>query len=252
LLRPRVIPCLLVSQGGLVKTERFKNPQYVGDPNNAIRIFNDKEADELIVIDIDASLANRGPDLAMIEEFAGECFMPLTYGGGVRSLDDASRVFALGIEKICLQSAAIADPGLVSQIASRYGSQAVVAAVDVDHGRKGRERLRRIGRRMPHDWASWMCDMAEAGAGEVLLTSVTREGTLSGMDTDLIRRASQAVSVPVIANGGVACLEDIVAAFSAGASGVAAGAYFVFYGPHRAVLLSYLNDADFLTISGTP
>ena len=246
------MPCLLVSQGGLVKTERFKNPRYVGDPNNAIRIFNEKEADELIVIDIDASRTNRGPDLAMIEEFAGECFMPVTYGGGVRSLDDASRVFALGIEKICLQSAAIADPGLVSQIAARYGSQAVVAAVDVEQDRRGRESLRRIDRRMPHDWASWMCDMTEAGAGEVLLTSVTREGTLSGIDADLIRRASKAVPVPVIANGGVACLEDIKAAFSAGASGVAAGAYFVFYGPHRAVLLSYLNDADFLAISGTP
>ena len=245
------MPCLLVSDGALVKTRRFRSPQYVGDPNNAIRIFNEKEADELIVIDIDASRTGRGPDFDLIAEFAGECYMPLTYGGGVRSVDDAAAILALGVEKVCLQSAVARSPRLVSELASRFGSQAVVVSVDVARSPWGREQARfsALGIRSIRDWQSWMAGLVEAGAGEILLTSVDREGTLQGMDLDLIARASDAVDVPLIANGGASNLDDIAAAFAAGASGVAAGAYFVFYGPHRAVLISYPDESAFRALA---
>jgi cyclase len=251
MLRPRVIPCLLVSDGGLVKTRRFRSPQYVGDPNNAIRIFNEKEADELIVIDIGASRHGRGPDLQLIAEFAGECYMPVTYGGGVTSVEDAARILALGVEKVCVQSAVAASPRLVSDLAARFGSQAVVVSVDVRRGAWGREQARfsAPGARPIRDWQAWMSSLVDAGAGEVLLTSVDREGTMEGMDIDLITRASSAIDVPLIANGGVSSLDDISAAFAAGASAVAAGAYFVFYGPHRAVLISYPDESAFESLA---
>jgi cyclase len=238
------MPCLLVSEGGLVKTRRFRSPQYVGDPNNAIRIFNEKEADELIVIDIGASRSGRGPDLKLIAEFAGECFMPVTYGGGVTSVDDAARIFALGVEKVCVQSAVARSPQLVADLASRFGSQAVVVSVDVRRGPWGREQARFSGpgARPIRHWEAWMSSLVDAGAGEILLTSVDREGTMEGMDLDLIRRASSAIDVPLIANGGISSLDDVQQAFLAGASAVAAGAYFVFYGPHRAVLISYPDE----------
>ena len=238
------MPCLLVSEGGLVKTRRFREPQYVGDPNNAIRIFNEKQADELIVIDIGASRSGRGPDLKLIAEFAGECFMPVTYGGGVTSVEDAARILALGVEKVCVQSAVARSPRLVADLASRFGSQAVVVSVDVRRGLWGREQARFSvpGARPNRDWEAWMSSLVDAGAGEVLLTSVAREGTMEGMDLDLIRRASSAIDVPLIANGGVSSLDDVQQAFLAGASAVAAGAYFVFYGPHRAVLISYPDE----------
>lgn len=236
-----------------MKTQQFSHAQYVGDPNNAIRIFNEKEADELIVIDIDATRSGRGPDFGVIEEFAGECYMPVTYGGGVRTMDEAARIFGLGIEKISLQSSALENPGIVEAIAGRYGSQAVTVSVDVNRDKRGHTRFRRLPRSLhaPEDWLAWMKSMTEAGAGEVLLTAVHREGTLAGIDPVLISSAASAVTVPVIANGGVCSIEDISAAFAAGASAVAAGAYFVFYGPHRAVLISYLNDRDFAEIAAT-
>lgn len=248
------MPCLLLSEGGLVKTRRFRSPQYVGDPNNAIRIFNEKEADELIVIDIGASRHGRGPDLPLIADFAGECFMPVTYGGGVTTVADAARILALGVEKVCVQSAVARSPRLVSDLASRFGSQAVVVAVDVRRGRWGREEamITAPGERSIRDWETWMSSLVDAGAGEILLTAVDREGTLGGVDVDLIHRASSVIDVPLIANGGVSSIEDIGRAFAAGASAVAAGAYFVFYGPHRAVLISYPDEDAFQRLASTP
>ena len=246
MLKPRVIPCLLVSDGGLVKTTRFSDPTYVGDPNNAIRIFNEKAADELIVIDIDASKQRRGPDLRLIEEFAGECYMPLTYGGGIRSVQDAANVLALGVEKISLQSSVVESPKLITDIASRFGNQAVVASVDVVSAGTGRPTLHwrpRLKKKPP--WLSWLKALEDYGAGEILLTDVDSEGTQSGIVLDLFREASEAVEIPVIAHGGVGTLADIRSALGTGASAVAAGSFFVFYGPHRAVLISYLSDTDF-------
>ncbi len=246
MLRPRVIPCLLVSNNGLVKTTRFSHPAYVGDPNNAIRIFNEKEVDELIVLDIEASKTRGGPNLRLIEEFAGECYMPVTYGGGIRSVSDAADVLSLGVEKVSLQSGVIETPTLITDIASRFGSQAVVASVDVVSAGKGRPKVRRYSQlRQQPPWLSWLKTLQDRGAGEILLTDVDREGTQAGINTNLIQQASSAVQVPLIAHGGVASLSDIQSAINAGASAVAAGSFFVFYGPHRAVLISYLSSADF-------
>ena len=242
-----MIPCLLLAGSGLVKTRQFKESKYVGDPNNAIRIFNEKSADELIVLDIEASRLGRGPNFEMIEQFAGECYMPVCYGGGVTTIDQASRIFALGVEKVSIQTSALDNFALISEIAARFGSQAVVLSVDVKRGRLGSERLyaSASGRAEKRSWREWMTSAVDAGAGEILLTSVDNEGTMRGLDLDLIREAADAVPVPLIANGGVGSLRDIAAGLTAGASAIAAGAYFVFHGPHRAVLITYLDESQF-------
>lgn len=241
MLKHRVIPALLLQNGGLVKTQKFKNPKYIGDPINAIRIFNEKEVDELMVLDIQATRIGREPDFITIELFAGECFMPLCYGGGVRLLEHAARLFDLGIEKVALQSAALDDFSLITKIAKRYGSQSLVISVDVKKNWLGRPMLfeSRHGRVTKTEWLTFMRDAVNAGAGEVLLNAVDRDGELCGYDIDLIRSASSNVSVPVIALGGARNLQDFRLAVDAGAAAVAAGAMFVFHGPHRAVLISY-------------
>lgn len=239
----RVIPCLLLSprRGGLVKTLKFGSPKYVGDPINAVRIFNEKEVDELLVIDIDATREGRGPDFAAIEELAGECFMPLCYGGGIRTAKDARQLFSLGVEKVALQSAVARNPGIVREIADRAGEQAVVVSIDVKRNWLGRPQLfSAVGAKPPcPDWRDWVCEVEKLGAGEILLNAVDRDGTLAGPDLELIREASAIADVPLIAVGGIGSLADMKAATDAGASAVAAGAYFVFQGPHRAVLITY-------------
>lgn len=241
MLKHRVIPALLLRDGGLVKTRQFKDAKYVGDPINAIRIFNDKEVDELMVLDIVASKRGQEPDYAMIELFAGECFMPLCYGGGVRSVDQAARIFDLGVEKISLNSSAINDIRLISQIADRFGNQSVVVSIDVKRNWLKRPELyeHRIGKAHKMAWLDFAQRAVAAGAGEVLINAVDRDGEMKGMDLDLIREASTKLSVPLIALGGVGSMKDIKAAVDAGASAVAAGAFFVFHGPHRAVLITY-------------
>lgn len=241
MLKHRVIPCLLLSNGGLVKTTKFAKPVYVGDPINAIRIFNDKEADELMVLDISASREGREPEYALIEQFAGECFMPLCYGGGIRTMEQARRLLSLGVEKVCLQTAAYRDPTIVTQIAERGGSQAVLVSVDVKRNWLGRPKLfaAATGKTLDDPWIGRLQALVDAGAGEVVLNAVDRDGTMTGMDLELIREASSSVGVPLIALGGAGSLGDIKDAVTAGASAVAAGAFFVFHGPHRAVLITY-------------
>lgn len=241
MLKHRVIPCLLLRDGGLVKTLRFRDPKYVGDPINAIRIFNDKEVDELMVLDIGASRNGHEPNYALIEQFASECFMPLSYGGGIRSVDQAGRLFALGVEKVCLQSALLKDVQLVGRIAERYGSQSVVVSIDIKYDWLKRPCLysSASGRKLDRDWLAFMQSAISAGAGEILLNCVDRDGTMQGMDVALIERASRASPVPLVAVGGAGSLQDIKSAIDAGASAVAAGAFFVFHGPHRAVLITY-------------
>ena len=241
MLKHRVIPCLLLRDGGLVKTQRFADPKYVGDPINAIRIFNEKEVDELMVLDITASKQGRAPNFELIEQFAGECFMPLCYGGGVRTVEQARQLFALGVEKVCLQTAALEDPTLVTRIAERFGSQAVLVCVDVKKNWLGKRQLYAAaqGKTLGRPWMQFVKEMIAAGAGELVINAVDRDGTMSGMDLDLIREASAAVPVPLIALGGAGSLADIKTAVDAGASAVAAGAFFVFHGPHRAVLITY-------------
>lgn len=240
-----MIPSLLVLDGGLVKTTRFRDPRYVGDPINAVRIFNEKEVDELLLLDISATAAGRAPDFDLVADVASECFMPLCYGGGIRSIEDAERLFGLGVEKICLQSAAMQDLTIVSRVAERYGRQAVVVSVDVEReGDRARLRWSAHRRADPRPWLDFVRHAAEAGAGEVMVNAVHKDGTQSGFDLALIQEASGAVTVPVVAAGGAGSLADIRAAIEAGASAVAVGAYFVFYGPHRAVLITYPAYAE--------
>ena len=245
-MRPRLIPCLLLKNRGLVKTKNFANPKYVGDPINAIRIFNEKEVDELIVLDIEASRTGREPPYEQIEEFASECFMPLCYGGGITTVDQVKRLFSIGVEKVSIQTAALEDFDLVSEIAARYGRQAVVVSIDVKKNLIGQHRMyaAATGKALGRDWKKFLGAAVTAGAGEVLVTAVDRDGTLSGMDVGLIRDAAAASSVPVIAAGGLSSMADIKAAVGAGASAVAGGAFFVFHGPHRAVLITYPRYAD--------
>ena len=241
MLKNRVIPSLLLKNGGLVKTTKFKDPKYVGDPINAIKIFNEKQVDELMVLDITASKEGREPNYSLIEQFAGECFMPLAYGGGIRTVEQAKRLFASGVEKICLQTAALENPALVTELAERFGSQSVMVSIDIKKNWLGSPQVYSASREkvIVTNWLELLHQLIEAGAGEVLLNAVDKDGTLSGPDLDLIQKASKAVQVPLIAVGGISSLEDIKAAINVGASGVAAGAFFVYYGPHRAVLITY-------------
>ena len=241
MLQHRVIPALLLRNNGLVKTTRFKDPKYVGDPINAIRIFNEKEVDELMLLDITASKENRGPNYGMIEQIAEECFMPLAYGGGVRTVAQAQRIFASGVEKICIQTAALGNLQLVRELADRFGSQSIMVSLDIKKNWLGRAQAFAAarGKTLSTNWLQLLSDLVSAGAGEVLLNAVDKDGTLSGPDLDLIRQASEQVDVPLIAVGGISSLADIKAAVEAGASAVAAGAFFVYHGPHRAVLITY-------------
>jgi imidazole glycerol-phosphate synthase subunit HisF len=241
MLKHRIIPCLLLQNGGLVKTRQFSNPKYIGDPINAMRIFNEKEVDELIVLDIIASKEGREPDYALIEEFAGECFMPLAYGGGIRSVKQARQLFALGVEKICLQTAIYQDSSLITGLADQFGSQSILVSVDVKKNLLGKYQLysAATGKTISRDWCEFLIQSVRAGAGEIVLNAVDQDGMMQGMDLQIIHRAVGAVNVPLIAMGGAGSLEDIKSALVAGASAVAAGAFFVFHGPHRAVLITY-------------
>ncbi len=229
-----------------MKTLRFANPKYVGDPINAVRIFNDKEADELMVLDIAATRENTGPAYALIEQFAGECFMPLCYGGGIRTTAEARRLISLGVEKVCVQTAALDDLSVVTSMADSLGSQGVVVSVDVKRDWIRRPQLYRsaAGTTERRNRIEYVRAVADAGAGEIVLNAVDRDGTMQGMDLAMIGEACAAVSVPVIALGGVGSLDDIKAAADAGASGVAAGAFFVFVGRARAVLMTYPSYKD--------
>lgn len=250
MLKNRIIPALLLKNSGLVKTTKFKNPKYVGDPINAIKIFNEKQVDELMVLDIMASKEGREPNYNLIEQFAGECFMPLAYGGGIRTVDQAKRLFACGIEKICLQTAALENLVLVTDLADRFGSQSIMISLDIKKNWLGNPQVYSAAREksLSNNWLELLQQMIDAGAGEVLLNAVDKDGTLSGPDLDLIQKASKAIEVPLIAIGGISSLSDIKAAVNAGASGVAAGAFFVYYGPHRAVLITYPKYEELETL----
>lgn len=241
MLKHRVIPALLLKNGGLYKTLKFDKPKYLGDPINAIRIFNNKQVDELMVIDIDASKLQKEPDYSVIEQVAGECFMPLCYGGGIRTVEQASRIFKLGVEKVCLQTAVLDNVKLIKDLADRFGSQSVVISVDVKKDWLQRPKLYKASASQIHskNWLTYIKEAVDAGAGEILLNAVDRDGTLQGPDLNLISQASAEISTPLIALGGVGSLKDIKDAIDYGASAVAAGAFFVLHGPHRAVLITY-------------
>lgn len=248
MLRARIIPSLLVQNGGLVKTTNFSDPKYVGDPLNAVRIFNEKQVDELIFVDIDATVSGREPDYGLIANLAAECRMPLCYGGGVKTVDQIERIVSLGVEKVGLGSAAAYEPSLIVQAAQRVGSQSIVAVMDVKKvGLFGRHEVfthcgtRKVGRN-PVEMA---CQFADLGAGEILLNSIDRDGTMSGYDLALVDSIRSAVRLPMTILGGAGSLDDMRSLVDRyGVIGAAAGSLFVFKGKYRAVLIQYPQSSE--------
>lgn len=247
MLRPRIIPCLLFRGGGLVKTVRFGEHKYVGDPINAVRIFNEKEVDELMFLDIDATTAQREPDYRLIENLAAESRMPLSYGGGVKTVDQARKIIGLGIEKVALSAAAVANPALVAQIAEELGAQSVVVVVDVKRLRNGRyEVFTHNGRvasgRMLEEF---IVEVQEANAGEIVVNSIDNDGCMKGYDLEAARAARKVTKVPLTVLGGAGTLADLRALISEfGVVGAAAGSLFVFKGAYKAVLINYPSHEE--------
>lgn len=242
MLRPRIIPCLLLEQKGLVKTRRFAEPRYVGDPLNAVRIFNEKEVDEIMVLDISATRRGTSPNLKLIQNLAAECRMPLCYGGGITTVEEAAKIIGLGVEKVSLGASVISNPRLIANIAREVGSQSVVAVVDVkSEGPGSWIAYTHNGTQSSGRSAVDVAREAEAlGAGEIVVNSIDRDGVMGGYDLDLARSVRGAVTVPMTVLGGAGSLADIKALIHEfGIVGAAAGSLFVFNGPYRAVLITY-------------
>ncbi len=248
MLYPRIIPCLLVKNKGLVKTVNFQNPKYVGDPINAVRIFNEKEVDELIVLDIDATLEKREPDFNMIENLAAECRMPFCYGGGITTYDHIQRIVQLGVEKVAMSSAAIENPSLVAEAADCIGNQSVVVVLDVKKSLIGGKyevwtcNGRKSTGKSPSELA---LQMEKLGAGEIVINAIDNDGLMKGYDLALVEEIREAISVPLTVLGGAGSLHDIGRLINKyGVIGAAAGSLFVFKGVYRAVLINYPNKAE--------
>jgi cyclase len=238
----RVIPCLLLHKGGLYKTVRFKDPTYIGDPINAVRIFNDKEVDELIFLDIDASVQNRGPDYKMVEDIASECFMPLCYGGGIKNINQMKTLFSLGVEKVTLSSAAVENPLIVREAATVFGSQSVAVTVDVLKKTLGAYQVvtHNAKKKSQFKVEEFVVLMEKMGAGEIIINSVNNDGVMKGYDMELLRTVTQRVTMPVVAMGGAGQPDDFSKAVKgAGVSALAAGSLFVYHGPLKGVLINY-------------
>jgi imidazole glycerol-phosphate synthase subunit HisF len=248
MLRPRIIPCLLVRDKGLVKTVRFAGARYIGDPINAVRIFNEKEVDEIMVLDIDATAERREPDFGMIENLAQECRMPLCFGGGVKTSAQIQKIIQMGVEKVALSSAAVENPGLIGEAAERVGNQSIVVVLDV----RARPRER--------DYEVWIKNgttptgrsplemarrMEKHGAGEIVINAIDRDGVMGGYDLDLVRQIRGEIGLPLTVLGGAGSLDDIgrlIGEF--GAIGAAAGSLFVYKGAYKAVLINYPNRSE--------
>ena len=242
MLAPRIIPCLLLSDGGLVKTQKFTSKKYVGDPINAIRIFNEKECDELMVLDIDATINNVEPNYAKIKKYAAECRMPLCYGGGIKTVEQARAIIALGVEKIALSSGVLEDLSLIASLASELGSQSVVVVLDVKRDFLGRYKVftHNGGQATGLDLLPLISKVQEYGAGEIVINSIDRDGMSQGYDFKLARTVKSQVFVPLTFLGGAGSLNHIEKLISEnGIIGCAAGSLFVFKGIYRAVLISY-------------
>ncbi len=245
--RVRVIPTLLLSGRGLVKTRAFRDPQYVGDPLNAIRIFNEKEVDELALLDIKATQERRGPDFALLRAVASECFMPLCYGGGLRDVKTIERVLAVGVEKVAIGTALVDAPVAVREAAREHGSSTIVGVLDFRRPLFGGPQVyvRSGTTKAKQGLVEAALRAEELGCGELIVNSIDRDGTMAGFDLDAIAAVALAVQIPVIASGGAGSLRDFRDAIRVGhASAVAAGAYFVFVGKHRAVLITYPSQSD--------
>lgn len=247
MLKTRVIPCLLLKNEGLVKTVKFKEPKYVGDPINAVRIFNEKEVDELIFLDITATVEGNKPPINLISHISDECNMPLAYGGGVKSVKDVKEVLYAGAEKVVINTSAVENPELIREAAQTFGSQSIVVSIDTRKRFGGKfEAYTHSGSKRTHlDPVEFAVKMEQMGAGEILINSIDRDGTMEGYDVELIKRVAQSLSIPVIACGGAGKLQDFADAVkSGGASAVAAGSFFVFHGRRRAVLINFPTQAE--------
>ena len=242
MLKTRVIPCLLLKGTGLVKTVKFKNPVYVGDPINATKIFNDKEVDELVFLDISATPEKRNPNMKLIATIASEAFMPFGYGGGIQTLNDIEQLFMLGVEKVILNTIAFTAPQLVTEASSIFGIQSIVIAIDVKSNIWGNPEVwtacgKYNTKKSPAEYALRMQDL---GAGEIFLNSIDRDGTMKGYDINMIKSVTARIEIPLVASGGAGNLQDFRAAIKEGkASAASAGSIFVFQGIHRAVLITF-------------
>lgn len=241
MLQARVIPVLLLKGKGLVKTVKFEQPKYIGDPINAVKLFNDKETDELVFLDIEASKQGKKPDFELIKNIATECFMPLGYGGGIQDISDIEKLFSIGIEKVIINSTALRSLDLISQAAAIYGSQSIVLSVDVQKNIWGKHQIYSHSKtkHVHSDVITYIQQAERAGVGEIILNAVDRDGLMKGYDLALLSKAVEATQIPVVICGGAGNIDDLKKAVDAGASGVAAGSLFVFHGPHKAVLINY-------------
>ena len=247
MLRPRIIPSLLVHDNGLVKTVNFKNPKYVGDPINAVKIFNEKAVDELAIFDIDATVLGKEPNYSLIERLASQSMMPLCYGGGVKTVEQAQRIFSLGIEKIALSSAVLQNPHLITEISDRVGAQSVIVVLDVKKKLLGGyEVYTHNGKKgtgiNPFKFVE---EAQKLGAGEIVINSIDKDGQMNGYDLYLIDKVREKITLPMTVLGGAGSLEDIEKIIDRhGVIGVAAGSLFVFKGPYKAVLINYPTQLE--------
>lgn len=255
MLRPRIIPCLLIKDNGLVKSVKFKDHKYVGDPINAIRIFNEKEVDELVVLDIDATTKNLEPNFKLIDHFAAECRMPLCYGGGIKSVEQAKKILSLGVEKVAISSAAIDNPSLITSIAEQVGSQSVVVILDVKRKLFGTQYdvfTHNGTQKAKVNLIEFISELEKLGVGEIVLNSIDSDGTMSGYDLNLIEKVKSIVHVPLTVLGGAGSLSDIRDLIKRyNIIGIAAGSLFVFKGIYRAVLINYPSNQEKLSLIET-
>ncbi|MDC0917470.1 AglZ/HisF2 family acetamidino modification protein [Flavobacteriaceae bacterium] len=246
MLRTRVIPVLLLKNGGLYKGKKFKNHKYVGDPINTVKIFNEKQVDEIVLLDIEASKNNTPINFQLIEEISGEAFMPIAYGGGIKTLEDAKKIFGLGIEKIVLNTYAIKKPELVKELVKNFGSQSVVFSLDVrpDFFNKMCLYIKSGTIKVKENIVEIALKMQEQGVGEIILNCMDLEGTGRGYNLRLIRKLTEILEIPLIAAGGAANINHMIEAKKSGAHGIAAGTMFVFQGSLKGVLITYLNENE--------
>ena len=238
---PRIIPVLLLKNSGLYKTVKFRNPKYIGDPVNAVRVFNEKEVDELILLNFNATLNKSPIPFDLLADIASQCFMPLCYGGGIRVIDDIKKIIFSGVEKIAVNTIAAEKPSFVEEAAILFGSSTIVVSIDVRKSWTGKYEVwtcsgTKSVKTRPEEFAK---QMENCGAGEILINSINNDGEMAGYDLELIRLISETVKIPVICCGGAGKLNDMKDAFNNGATAMAAGSFFVFHGRHRGVLISY-------------
>lgn len=247
--RSRIIPCLLLKDQGLYKTIKFKNPRYLGDPINTLKLFNDKEADEIVILDISASLNKKGPNFEYIKRLTRECFMPMCYGGGVTTLEQVEVLYKRGVEKVAFNTSLFTNPKLISDAAKNFGSQSVIASIDVKKGLLGSYSVYIMSgtKDIKFNPVTYAKRAEELGAGEIFINSIDKDGMMNGYDYDIIEKVSSAVNIPVIAIGGAGSLSDCVKAVDSGASAAAAGSLFVYYGQLKAVLINYPTQEELAT-----